>query len=64
MDISLTDSCARGCRKWADVHQPDDSNDGHDDGGAALVAADTADPVMTPLEQPHRPWLVPGAGRL
>ena len=64
MDISLADNCVRGFREWPDADQPDGGNNRHDDGGAALAAADTADPVMTPLEQPHRPWLVPGAGRL
>jgi hypothetical protein len=64
MYISLADSCSRGFRKWADAHQPDDGNNPQVGGSAAGVIADPGDAVMTPSEQPHRPWLVPGAGRL
>ena len=61
MYISLKDSCANGFRRWADAHQPESAS-----GGSRLVGAspDQDSPVMTSLEQPHRPWLVPGAGTL
>ena len=62
MYISLADSCSKGFRKWADAHQPDDSSNRH--GSAAVVTTDPVDVAITPPEQPHRPWLVPGAGRL
>jgi hypothetical protein len=55
-----------GFRKWAEIHEPrkiDKALIGADEGGVIAVAngdqgATTAD------QQPHRPWLVPGAGRL
>ena len=63
MYISLNDSRTKGFRKWADTHQPQqDGKAGSDDGSAAVVVPVPDDAV--PTEQPHRPWLVPGAGRL
>jgi hypothetical protein len=32
--------------------------------GEADVSSDLDRPVITPDETPHRPWLVPGAGKL
>jgi hypothetical protein len=66
MYISLKDSCAKGFRRWADAHQPEIKNDLRASGGSRLVGAspDQDSPVMTSLEQPHRPWIVPGAGTL
>ena len=62
MYISLNDGRTNGFRKWADTHQPDDGKAARDDGGAAVVIAAPDDAV--PTEPPHRPWLVPEAGRL
>lgn len=66
MYISLADSLAKGFRKWADVHQPDNKIDDHASGGDAAVIAnlDADDAVLTPSERAHYPWLVPGEGRL
>lgn len=64
MDIYSADSFAGGFGKWAGARQPDDSNNRHHGASAAVVIADPDDAAMTPIEQPHRPWLVPGAGRL
>jgi hypothetical protein len=66
MYISLADSLTKGFRKWADAHQPDSKIDDHASGGdAAIIADPDADEmVSTPPERPHRPWLVPGEGRL
>ncbi len=66
MYIYLEDSRTKGFSTWADTDQPGDSNDGHDSESAAVDIADPDldDAVMAPPEQPHRPWLVPGAGRL
>ena len=66
MYISLKDSCAKGFNKWADAHQPEIKNDLRASVGNRLIAAspDQDSPVMTSLERPHRPWLVPGAGTL
>jgi hypothetical protein len=66
MYISLADSSATGFIKWANVHQPEKlggARAGAGEGGV-ITAPDLAEGVMTPAEQPHRPWLVPGAGRL
>jgi hypothetical protein len=63
--ISLEDSCANGFRKWADAHQPEIKNDLRASGGRMVCASPDQDsPVMTSVEQLHRPWLVPGAGTL
>ena len=64
MNIYSADSFAGGFGKWAGARQPDDSNDAHDGGGAAVATAYPDGAAMPPIEQPHRPWLVPGAGRL
>ena len=65
MYISLKDSCAKGFRKWADAHQPEIKNDLRASGGRLVsTSLDQHSPVMTSLERPHHPWLVPGAGTL
>ena len=64
MYISLKDSIAKGFRKWADTHQPGDEKCGRGGGSAALVIPAPDDAPLIYPEQPHRPWLVPGAGRL
>ena len=64
MGISMS-SPTSGFRKWSEAHDPKIA-------AARAVAAKVAvisvpDPdqgIMTPDEQPHRPWLVPGAGTL
>ena len=62
MYISLMNSLSSGFRKWSDTHQPDHDND-KAGGGTPIPITDQPvdDPVTTP-EQPHQPWLVPGAG--
>jgi hypothetical protein len=64
MYISLKDSCAKGFKKWADAHQPEIKNDLRASRGNGLAAASTDQDVlvMTSLERPHRPRLVPGVG--
>jgi hypothetical protein len=63
MYISLKDSCAKGFNKWADIHQPQIKNDVRTGSDSGLPAAshDPRNLVMTSLERPHRPWLVPVA---
>jgi len=66
MRISLVDSRAQGFKCWSIAHQPG-SNDDDRPGGAtpiALAVPDTLDTMVAPPEQPHRPWMVPGVGRL
>jgi len=66
MYISVADSRAKGFKKWADAHQPERlgrPRTGAGEGGA-IAALDLAQGVTPAAEQPHRPWLVPGAGTL
>jgi hypothetical protein len=65
MYISLEDSRAKGFMKWADAH-PERLGEASTVAGedAVISAPDLAEAVMTPAEQPHRPWLVPGSGTL
>jgi hypothetical protein len=64
MGISMS-SPTSGFRKWSEAHDPKIA-------AARAAAAKVAvipvlDPdqeIMTPDEQPHRPWLVPGTGTL
>ena len=66
MYISLADSRAKGFKKWADVHQPEKLGGARAGAGESgvIAAPDLAQEGTTPAEQPHRPWLVPGAGTL
>jgi len=64
MYISLADSRATGFMKWAEAHQPEPGDARARAGdGSAVAAPDLAERATTPPEQPHRQWLVPGAGR-
>jgi hypothetical protein len=66
MYISLADNLAKDFRKWADAHPPDSKIDDHASGGDAVNAAasDVDGAASMPRERAHRPWLVPGEGRL
>jgi hypothetical protein len=62
MYISLANSREDGFKKWWDAHQP--GNDDDTPGGATPIAiteppCDDCDVIQ---EQPHYPWIVPGAG--
>jgi hypothetical protein len=61
MTIFLNASGANGFKKWSIAHPPS-SNDDETPIAIAVPALD--EPIMTPPEQPHRPWLVPGWGTL
>jgi hypothetical protein len=60
MTIFLNSSGANGFKKWS-IAQPPSSND---DETSAIAVPALDEPIMTPPEQPHRPWLVPGWGTL
>jgi hypothetical protein len=71
MYISHQRSGPFGHKKWVDVYQPEveEQTIGKDvraGAGDGVVAKDPDldDTVITPPEQPHRPWLVPGVGTL
>jgi hypothetical protein len=65
MYIPLADSRAKGFKKWSYAH-PETLGDARAGAGEGdvIAAPDLAQGLMTPAEHPHRPWLVPGAGRL
>jgi hypothetical protein len=54
-----------GFRKWVEIHEPakiDEARTAVSKG--AIAEADEDQGATTPDQQPHRPWLVPGAGKL
>jgi hypothetical protein len=54
-----------GFRKWSEAHDPKTAAARAVAGKAAVISVPDLDQgMMTPGEQPHRPWLVPGAGTL
>lgn len=57
MYISLVDSCAKGFKKWADIHQPEKLGGARAraDEGTVIAALDLDQEVTAPAEQPHRP---------
>ena len=65
MYISLADSRAKGFMKWSDAYRLKlgGARAGAGEGGV-IEAPDLDQGVTAPAEQPHRPWLVPGAGTL
>jgi hypothetical protein len=66
MFISSTDGRTKRFRKWSGACAPEIDKDVRVDAGDGEVVADPDldNRVMTSLERPHQPWLVPGAGRL
>ena len=61
MYASLMNSLSSGFPEWSDSHQPDHNDDGV--GGTTPIPV--TDPPIddpAPIEEPHHPWLVPGAG--
>jgi hypothetical protein len=65
MAISINSSTS-GFRKWSEAQEQRKLDDTR---GEAALAGGIANPdagqaVMTPDQTPHRPWLVPGAGKL
>jgi len=66
MGISMNPKMS-GFRKWAEIHEPtkiDKAPTGADEGGVIAAAGGDQGAKKTSDQQPHRPWLVPGAGRL
>jgi hypothetical protein len=64
MGISMR-SRTSGFRKWSEAHDPKIPDARAVAGEAAVIPVPALDqPIMTPEEQPHRPWRVPGAGTL
>jgi hypothetical protein len=64
MAISMS-SPTSGFRKWSEAHDPKIPDARAAAGETAVIPVPALDqPIMTPEEQPHRPWRVPGAGVL
>jgi hypothetical protein len=64
MSISIN-SKVSGFRKWAEIHELakiDEARIALNKGASAAANDDHG--AQTPDRQPHRPWLVPGAGKL
>jgi hypothetical protein len=65
MGISIN-STKSGLRKWSEAQEL--KRKGEVRAGAAQggvdVSSDLDQGMITPKETPHRPWLVPGAGKL
>jgi len=63
MGISMTDRSS-GFRKWSEAHDPKIAIRAVAGEAAAISAPDLDQGLVTPAEQAHSPWLVPGAGTL
>ena len=64
MGISMS-SPTSGFRKWSEAHDPKIAGARAVTGEPAVIPVPALDQAsMTPEEQPHRPWRVPGAGTL
>ena len=65
MTISIN-SITSGFKKWSDAQELKRGGEAHAEAGEVTVIQGPADDqgVMPPAEQPHRPWLVPGTGKL
>ena len=64
MDLHINYSTS-GFRKWSEAQElkSESARAGMGE-GAVVVVRDVDAGLMAPDEQPHRPWLVPGAGKL
>ena len=63
MGISMTVRTS-GFRKWSEAHDPKIAVRAVAGEAAVISAPDLDRGIDDPNRQPHRPWLVPGAGRL
>jgi hypothetical protein len=65
MALSINNSTS-GFRKWSEAQELQRRGETRAEAGeAAVILAPGVDQaVMPPAEQPHRPWLVPGAGKI
>ena len=65
MALSINSSTS-GFRKWSEAQEiKGRATAGAEAGEVAIIPAQGVDQaVAPPAEQPHRPWFVPGAGKL
>jgi hypothetical protein len=65
MGISMNPKLS-GFRNWAEIHEPtkiDEARIGAKE-GEVVAATDLGQETKPSGPRPHRPWLVPGAGKL
>jgi hypothetical protein len=65
MDLHINNSTG-GFRKWSEAQElkrSERARAGMGEGGVVVVS-DVDERVVAPDEQSHRPWLVPGIGKL
>jgi len=65
MALSMNSSTG-GFRKWSEAQELKRRDEARAEAGevAIIPAPSVNQSVMPPGEQPHRPWLVPGAGKI
>jgi hypothetical protein len=65
MALSMNSSTG-GFRKWSEAQELKRRGEARAEVGevAIIPAPGVNQAVMPPGEQPHRPWLVPGAGKI
>jgi hypothetical protein len=65
MALSMNSSTG-GFRKWSEAQELKRRGEPRAEAGevAIIPAPGVNQAVMPPGEQPHRPWLVPGAGKI
>jgi hypothetical protein len=65
MALSINDS-TNGFRKWSEAQELKRRGEARAEAGEGVIipAPGVNQAVVQPGEQPHRPWLVPGAGKI
>ena len=53
-----------GFRKWAETHQPAKRDNARNETGVEMAADDLLGGTTLDRRPQHRPWLVPGIGKL
>ena len=64
--VLLMNSSTSGFRKWSEAQELKRRGEARAEAGEVVIipAPGVNQAVMSPGEQPHRPWLVPGAGKI
>jgi hypothetical protein len=62
MYISLANRREDGFKKWWDAHQPGNDDDTPSGAAPIPITEPPCDDSGVIQEQPHYPWIVPGAG--
>ena len=63
--VLLMNSSTSGFRKWSEAQELKRRGGARAEVGEVAISAPGVNQVvMPPGEQPHRPWLAPGAGKI